>query len=77
MNKQEISRLLRLAEIAQAKVEFNRNGTKVINPKQQAAATRLMNKANKLMGDMPVQEWIAIHTEVINNLKKENNGTQN
>jgi hypothetical protein len=69
---QEIKRLLRLYEIAESKVQFNHNGTKVINPMQTAAATRIYNKASKLKGDMPLQEWLAIHTEVINNLKKEN-----
>jgi hypothetical protein len=70
---QEISRLLRLAKIAQAKVEFNHNGTKVINPMQQAAATRIMNKVYKLSVDMSTQEFIDIQKEVSNNLKKENN----
>ena len=74
---QEISRLLRLAEIAQDKIEFNHNGTRVINPMQQGASTRLFNKAYKLQGDLSYKEMIAIHKEVINNLKKENNGTQN
>ena len=67
----EIKRLLRLAEIAQSKVQFNRNGTKVINPMQQAAATRLYAKANNLQEEMLPQEFIKLHTEVINELKNE------
>jgi hypothetical protein len=64
-----IKRLLRLAEIAQAKIEFNWNGTKVINPMQQGAANRIYTKAYKLKGEMSCQEFIKLHTEVINELK--------
>ncbi len=73
MNKQEIKRLLRLAKISESKVQFNHNGTKVINPMQQAAWTRIMNRVYKLTEDMPIQEYMDICEEVRNNLKKENN----
>jgi hypothetical protein len=67
----EIKRLLRLGEIAQAKVEFNYNGTKVINPMQQSAATRIFRQAWGLQGEMLPQEVISLHTEVINELRNE------
>jgi|688.fasta_scaffold258158_2 hypothetical protein len=67
----EIKRLLRLSEIAQSKVEFNFNGTKVINPMQQAAANRIYSKASKLKGDMSCQNFIKIHREVISELQNE------
>ena len=68
----EIKRLLRLAEIAQSKVEFNWNGTKVINPMQQGAANRIYSKVYKLQGEMSSQDFIKIHGEVISELRNIN-----
>jgi hypothetical protein len=65
-NVEEIKRLLRLSEIAQSKVKFNWNGTKVINPMQQAAANMIYRKANNLKGKMTDQDFIKIHLEIIN-----------
>ena len=65
----EIKRILRLHEIAEEKVEFNYNGTKVINPMQQAAANRLYNRAYNLKGDITGQEFARIHREVIIEMK--------
>jgi hypothetical protein len=59
----EIKRLMVLSEIALEKVEFNHNGTRVTNPMQQAAATRLLNKAYKLQGDLLPWDMIKIHRE--------------
>jgi hypothetical protein len=68
---QKIKRLLILSEKAQAKVEFNHNGTKVINPMQQAAASRLYNRAYKLKAEMSSPDFIKIHREVIESLNNE------
>jgi len=69
---QEIKRLLKLSEIAQAKIIFNHNGTRVINPMQQSAVTRLVNKAYKLQGNLSSFEMINIHRDAIKELKDEN-----
>lgn len=61
----EIKRFLRLSEIALKKVKFNHNGTKIINPMQQASATRLYKKAYSLKLDISIDEFIKIHKEVI------------
>lgn len=74
---QEIKRILKLSEIAQSKVEFNWNGTKVINPMQQAAANRLYKRAYSLKGDMIPQEFIAIHRQVIKDIENENSIANN
>lgn len=68
---QEIKRLLRLSEIAQSKVAFNWNGTKVVNPMQQAAANRIYSKASKLRGKMSSHDFIKLHCEVVSELKSE------
>ena len=49
------------------------NGTKVINPMQQASATKLYNKAYRLKGEMEVNEFIKIHRQVIDELKSKDN----
>jgi hypothetical protein len=61
----EIKRLFNLAEDALAKVEFNHNGTKVLNPAQQGVYTRYCGRAFKLKGDLTYREMAAIHREVI------------
>jgi hypothetical protein len=61
----EIKKLLNLAEDALAKVKFNHNGTKVLNPSQQAVYTRYVNKAYKLQGDLTYREMAMIHREVV------------
>ena len=66
---EEIKRLLTLSEIAQSKVEFNFNGTKVTNPMQQADSNRLYNRAWKMRGELTSQEFIKIHTEVTKNFR--------
>ena len=67
---QEIKRLLKLSEIAQEKVEFNHNGTKVTNPMQQAAANRIYTKAYNLKGEMSTKDFIKLHREVIQEMVK-------
>ena len=69
----KIKDLLLKSEIAQDKVQFNWNGTKVINPMQQAASNRLYNKAYKLCCElgMDSHDIIAIHRTVIS--AKKNN----
>jgi hypothetical protein len=69
----EIKRLFNLAEDALAKVEFNYNGTKVLNPSQQAVYTRYVNKAYKLQGDLTYREMAMIHKEVVNQRRETSN----
>ena len=70
MNKKptisDIKRILTLSEIAQGKVKFNNNGTKVINPMQQAAANRLYTKAYNLAKEIGV-DIEPIHKEILRN----------
>lgn len=67
MIQDEIKRILALSEKAQEKVEFNHNGTKVINPMQQAAANRLYTRAYKLAqkNGVDMNEMIKLHREVL------------
>jgi len=65
---QEIKRLLKLSEIAQSKVQFNWNGTKVTNPMQQAAANRLYSRAYKVCaGEYDIA---TLHRDVIKEMSK-------
>lgn len=67
MIQDEIKRILALSEKAQEKVEFNHNGTKVINPMQQAAANRLYTRAYKLAQEngYDSNQIIEMHREVL------------
>tara|TARA_R110000868_G_scaffold396362_1_gene668510 strand:- start:307 stop:537 length:231 start_codon:yes stop_codon:yes gene_type:complete len=69
----EIKRLLNLSENALDKVEFNYNGTKVLNPSQQSVSTRFYNKAYNLKGDLTIREFAMIHKEVIDQRRETSN----
>jgi len=65
----EIMRLLTLAELALEKVEFNWNGTKVLNPQMQSVYTRNYNKAYNMKGEMPVVEFNKLYREVVEQMR--------
>jgi len=75
----EIKRLLNMSENALDKVEFNYNGTKVLNPSQQSVSTRFYNKAYNMFasvrgkGDLMTREFAMIHKEVINQRRETSN----
>lgn len=70
-NLEKIKHLLVRSELAQKKVTFNHNGTKVNNPMQQGAANRLYTKAYKLASELGLdtKKFIEIHRQVIDNEK--------
>jgi len=67
-NEPEVRRLLIRAEIARSKVRWNKAHTKIINPYQQAAYTKLYKRAYKLCDRKDFNKFITIHIEVCNEL---------
>lgn len=63
--QEQIKHLFRQSDLAQNKVELSYDGRKAVNPKQQAASTRLYNKAVKMCREagLSMEESIKLHEE--------------
>jgi len=59
--------------IADSKVEFNWNGSKITNPHQQGAAQRLYNRAHALIDPSNMQQELKEFVEMHGELNKEMN----